>query len=76
MVETRRTYVAFLCKVTAERGIKNMVLLPDGIRVPTPWARRPRSLAKAVIHVLDSGPVERSRYSRLWLDIGSMTAFE
>ena len=35
---------------------KKTVLVPVGMHVPTPWARRPKSLAGALIQVLPLGP--------------------
>ena len=35
---------------------KKTVLVPEGIPVPTPWARRPRSLSRAQNQVWLSGP--------------------
>ena len=32
------------------------VLVPVGMRLPTPWARRPKSLARALTQVVPSGP--------------------
>ena len=43
--------------------MKNIVLLPC-MRFPTPCVRRPKSLARDLIHVALSGPVESARYSR------------
>ena len=35
---------------------KKMVLVLAGMRVPTPWVRRPKSLARALIQVSPLGP--------------------
>ncbi len=35
-----------------------MVLVPEGMRVPTPWDRRPSSLAKECVQVGASGALE------------------
>ena len=43
------------------------------MQVPTPWARRPKLLARALIQVSPLGPRMRCRYSSAWLLVGSMT---
>ena len=58
-METRRPYVTFFVYGTLDLGMKKIVLLPRGMRVPTPCARRPISFARAVIQVSASGPLER-----------------
>ena len=45
--------------------MKVVVSFPVGIVVPTPCARRPRSLAKALIQISMSGPFSRWWYSRM-----------
>jgi hypothetical protein len=55
---------ALLAVGTARRLMKMMVLVLVGIWVPTPWARRPRWLARAVIQIDLSQPVLSARFSR------------
>ena len=55
-------YVTVSPTGTASRGMKKMVLVPEifveeDLDLPTPWAQRPNSLAKEVIHVSLSGPL-------------------
>ena len=54
--------------------MKNMVSLPR-MRLPTPWANLPKSLARDVIHISLSGPLDRAPYSREVPVASSMTAF-
>ena len=53
---TNFLYATFLSVGVAFFGTKNIMLLPDGIRSLTPCARRPRSLANALIHMFCLGP--------------------
>ena len=57
----------------AHFSMKKMVLVPVGMRVLTPWARRPKSLARALIQVSSLGPQMRCRYSSAWPLVGLMT---
>ena len=41
---------------------KKTVLVLVGMRVPTPWTRRPKLLARALTQVLLSGPRMRCQY--------------
>ena len=43
---------------------KKTVLVPVGMRVPMPWVRCPKSLARALIQLPPLGPWMRFRYSR------------
>ena len=63
MLETSRPYVMVFPSGTEDRGMKKMVLVPLGMRVPTPCARRPKSLASARIQTAAFGPFTKSRYS-------------
>ena len=51
-----------------------MVLDPVGIRCPTPWARRPISLALAVFHAAPSLPLRRAGSSSILPVEGSTAA--
>ena len=68
---------AAICDLTSSGDFcfwyEKIVFVPDGIRVPTPCAKRPRSLANAVIHVAALSPVLRWRYSRALPDCASTT---
>ena len=46
----------------ADFAAKKTVLVPVGMRVPTPWLRRPKSLARALIQVSPLGTRMRCRY--------------
>ena len=50
------------------------VFVPEGIRIPTPFASRPRLFANEVCHVVAVGPFIRSLYSKDAPDVGSRTA--
>ena len=50
--------------------MKKTVFVPVNIRVPTPWDRHPKSLARALIQVSPLGPRMRCRYSSAWLLVG------
>ena len=52
-------------------GIHPNVLVPAGMRAPTPFARRPGSFTNKVRHVVDVDPVMRSLYSSDALVVGS-----
>ena len=65
--------MTFLCNGISQGWTKNIVLFPVGILVPTPCARRPKSLAKAVSHIDLSGPFIRCLYSIEAPVIGSIT---
>ena len=54
---------------------KKMVFVPFFIRVPTPCANLPRSLASAFVQIILSGSLIRWRYSRMSPVVGSITAF-
>ena len=54
-------------------AIKKTVLVPVGMQVPTPWARRPKLSARVLIQVSPFGTRMRCRYSSAWPLIGSMT---
>ena len=47
----------------ADFATNKTVLVPVGMRVPTPWARRPKLLARALTQVSPLGPRMRCRYS-------------
>ena len=57
----------------ADFSIKKTVLVTVGMRVPTPWARRPKLLARALIQVSLFGPRMKCRYLSAWPLVGSMT---
>ena len=54
-------------------SINNTVLVPVGMRVPTPWSRSPKSFARALIQVSLLGPRMRCQYSSAWPLVGLMT---
>ena len=54
--------------------MKKMVLFPFGMQVPTPWAKRPKSLAKARIQTSRFGPLMSLWYSWDSPVMGLMTA--
>ena len=56
-------YVTFLPWGMAYFATKKTVLVPVVMRVPTPWARRPKLLVRALIQVLPLRPRMRCRYS-------------
>eukprot|EP00980_Cylindrotheca_fusiformis_P000017 scaffold5_cov98-Cylindrotheca_fusiformis.AAC.4 len=71
---TKRAYVGVLLAGTSWRWMKSMVSVP-WMRPPTPWARRPNSLAAERCHTVLVRSVEMSwRYSRAFPVSGSMTA--
>ena len=57
----------------ANFATKKKVLVPVGMRVLTPWDRRPKSLARALIQVSLFVPRMKCQYLRAWLLVGSMT---
>ena len=67
---SRRIFTSsFKCVIFLFFGIwhgwtKNIVLVPVFILAPTPWASRPRSLARAFFHMTLLGPFIRFLYSR------------
>ena len=52
-----------------------IVLVPVGIRSPTPFANRPNSLANDVCQIVLVGPLTRSLYSKEKPVSWSMTEF-
>ena len=62
MVATIQAYVTLRSRGMEDFATKKTVLVPVGMRVPTPWERRPKSLARALAQVLPSGPQTRCRY--------------
>ena len=73
MEATIRAYVTLRPWGVDDFATKKKVLVPVGMRVPTPWNRRPKSLASALIQVSPLGPRMRCRYSSAWLLVGLMT---
>ena len=74
MEATIRAYLTLRPWGMADFDIKKTVLVPVGVRVPTPWARRPRSLAIALIQVSPLGLQMRCQYLSAWPLVGSVTA--
>ena len=70
---TIQAYVTLRPWGIADFAIKKPVLVPVGMPVPTPWARRPKLLARALIQVSPLGPWMRCQYSSAWPLVGSMT---
>ena len=69
-------YVTFLVlNGTSYFGMKYIVLVPS-IRLLTPWAKRPNSLATYLVHISLSGPLMRWRNSCNTPVIGFRTAFD
>ena len=59
MSQTIFGYVTFwVLNGTSSFGIKYIVLVPS-IRLLTPWAKRPNSLANDFVHIYLSGPLMR-----------------
>ena len=56
MEATVWAYVTFKPWGMADFATNKTVLVPVGMRVPTPWDRRPKSLARALIQVSPLGP--------------------
>ena len=75
MSHTRLPYVTVLPFLTDCCGMKAIVLVPVFIRSPTPFARRPNSLAKDVFQVLAVVPLSRSLYCNANPVVGSTTEF-
>ena len=73
MVATICAYVTLRSWVMEDFSTKKTVLVPVGMRVPTPSARRPKSLARALTQAALSGPRTRCQYSSACLLAGSMT---
>ena len=73
MEEKIRAYVTLRTWGIADFAIKKTVLVPFCTRLPTPWARRPKSLASALIQVSPLGTQMRCRYLSAWLLVGLMT---
>ena len=63
MVATIWAYVTLRPWEMEYFATKKTVLVPVGMRVTTPWARRPKSLARALNQVLVLGPRMRCQYS-------------
>ena len=63
MVATIWAYVTLRPWRMEDFATKKTVLVPVGMRVPTPWARHPKSLARALTEVLPLGQHMRCRYS-------------
>ena len=70
---TSLAYVTLRPSGIAWRGMNRMVLVPFLIRVPTPCASIPRSLASARFHRFFAGVWMRCRYSRALPETSSMT---
>ena len=64
MVATIRVYVTLRPWGMEDFATKKTVLVPMGMRVLTPWARRPKLLARALNQVSPLGPRMRCQYSR------------
>ena len=75
MSQTRFPYVTVLPLRTKCRGMKAIVLVPVGIRWPTPFVNLPSSLANDVCHCVAVGPLTRSLYSSVAPVVGSRTEF-
>ena len=73
MEATIRAYVTLRPWGMADFDTKKMVLVTVGMRVTTPWARRPKSLVRALIQVSLLGPQMRCQYSSAWPLVGLMT---
>ena len=75
MLQTIFGYVTFLVlNGTSSFGMKYIVLVPS-ICLLTPWAKRPNSLAKYLVHISLSGPLMRWRNSWSTPVSGFRTAF-
>ena len=62
-VATIWAYVTLRSWGIEDLATNKTVLVPVGMRVPTPWVRRPKSLARALTQVFLLGPRVRCRYS-------------
>src|SRR5687767_1892377 len=75
---TMRPYVGLQPSGKSCLAMNLMVLVPDGMRIPTPWASRPNSLAKDVSHCSLVCPVTlpetRCQYSYVFPVTVSITA--
>ena len=63
MVATIWVYVILWPWGMDDFATKKTVLVPVGMRVPTPWARCPKYLVRALTQVSPLGPQIRCRYS-------------
>ena len=73
ILQTRLPYVTILPFCTKRRGMKAIVFVAVGIRVPTPFAKRPSSLANDICQIVLVGPWMRSLYSKEEPVTGSTT---
>ena len=71
-----RAYVTLRLWGMADFAIQKTVLVPVGMQVHTPWARRPKSLVRAMSQVSPFGPRMGCPYSSAWLLVGSMTKLD
>ena len=73
-VATTWIYVAFLCVCFAWWRMKNIVFVPLGTRVPTPWDNWPISFACAVFYLAPLLPQRRAPISSILPVAGSILA--
>ena len=75
ILENRQEYVTLRPANTSHFWMKNTVLVPVGMRVPTPCVRRPRLLSRLYDQTSALRQRMRWRYSRYWPVTSSITAW-